>query len=122
MSAALRLVEPYFSPRPSMRPTLVPAPSPTAPPMSVGMLRSRDSEAPSTQRSATVHPRVEAAARADAMSLIAVLRMNADFLASLLRGNAPPMALATLEELYLGLDRLEDRMAGSLSIGAPRLL
>lgn len=118
MSAALRLVEPFFSTRPSLRPTLVPAPPPTVPPMSVGAIRA--SEPPTTQRSATVHPRFEAEARADAMNLIAVLRMNADFLGTLLRGNATPLALATLEELYVGIDRLEDRVVSSLSIGLPR--
>jgi len=119
MSAALRLVEPLPSTRPSMRPTLVPPRPPTAPPMSVAGVRA--TEPPTTQRSATVHPRVEAAARADAMNLIAVLRMNADFLGSLLRGNATPMALATLEELHVGIDRLEDRVAGSLAVGLPRV-
>lgn len=118
MSAALRLPPTLSSTRPSMRPTLVPACPPTMPPMSAGGARA--TEPPTTQRSATVHPRLEAAARADAMNLLAVLRMNADFLGSLLRGNATPMALATLEELYMGIDRLEDRVAGSLSIGFPR--
>jgi hypothetical protein len=106
MSAALRLVD--CSP-PSMRPTLVPPPRPTLIPVST----ARATEPPSTQRSATVHPRGEVAARHEAYGLLATLRLNADFLGSVMGERLSPDALSALEELHRGIDRLEQRFASS---------
>ncbi|CAN5925413.1 hypothetical protein BH11MYX4_BH11MYX4_11470 [soil metagenome] len=117
MSAALRLVDdldtrPTF--RPSMRPTLVPSLPPTLLPHALGAFSlPRISEAPTTQRSATVHPRAETAARQEAQNLLAVMRMNADFLSALLAVNASAAAIEALQELQHGIERLEQRFASS---------
>lgn len=121
MTAALRLVEtrptghPTF--RPSMRPTLVPTSCPTMRPISA--TAARPTEAPSTQRSATVHPRFQAAARQEAQTLLSVMRLNADFLRVLLNGAASATAIDTLEELQRGIDRLEQRFASSSPLLPP---
>ena len=113
MTAALRLVEdldtrPTF--RPSVRPTLVP----TLYPRGVATLpAARHTESPTTQRSATVHPRVETAARHEAQNLLAVMRMNADFLAGLLADSPSTIAHEALDELRSGIARLEARFASS---------
>jgi hypothetical protein len=115
MSAALRLVDdldsrPTF--RPSARPTLVPSLAPTLFPRALSAFSvPRSTEAPTTQRSATVHPRAETAAREEAQNLLAVMRMNADFLSALLAVNASAAAIDALQELQLGIERLEQRFA-----------
>jgi len=117
MTAALRLVEdldarPTF--RPSVRPTLVPSLVPTLYPRGLATLPAvRHTESPSTQRSATVHPRVETAARHEAQNLLAVMRMNADFLAVLLADSPSTVAREALDELQSGIARLEARFASS---------
>ena len=125
MSAALRLVDsggtPTLSPtslgtpRSSMCPTLVP--------------RAHDSQRPSipaspgtippmTQRSATLaslHPRGSAATQHEAYNLLAVMRMNVEFLVSVLESGADPAALEALDDLHRTIDRLERRCAGVLA-------
>jgi hypothetical protein len=124
VSAALRLVEltrstaPTLSPaslatarpsfRPSMRPTLVPSSRATVIPSLTGSFATVP---PSTQRSATVHPRFEAVARHEVSNLVAVLRANVEFLASLLSGAPPAMAASALDDLHETIDRLERRFA-----------
>ena len=117
MTAALRLVEDLDARatfRPSVRPTLVPSLVPTLYPRGLATLPAvRQTESPSTQRSATVHPRVETAARHEAQNLLAVMRMNADFLSALLAVNASAAAIEALQELQHGIERLEQRFASS---------
>ena len=136
MSAALRLVEdlepapssgrsarvtmhPTMRATPSMRPTLVPSSRPSVQPLSLATMRV--TEAPTTQRSASNQPRLEAVARIEARNILGIMRCNVSFLESLLRGNAPLDALAALEDLHQGLDRLEDRFASSLPLALTRL-
>jgi len=117
MTAALRLVpdldaRPTF--RPSARPTLAPSLVPTLYPRGVPTLpAARKTESPTTQRSATVHPRVETAARQEAQNLLAVMRMNAQFLADLLADSPSTVAREALEELQSGIARLEARFSSS---------
>jgi hypothetical protein len=124
MSAALRIVEltrstaPTMSPaslatarpsfRPSMRPTLVPSSRATVIPTLTG---SCGTLPPSTQRSATVHPRFEAVARHEVTNLLCILRANVEFLESLLRGEPSNMAASALDDLHATIDRLEGRFA-----------
>ena len=117
MSAALRLASdldarPTF--RPSMRPPLVPSLVPTLYPRGVATLpAARHTDAPTTQRSATVHPRLETAAREEAQSLLAVMRMNAEFLSALLADTTSVVAHEALDELQRGIARLEARFSSS---------
>jgi hypothetical protein len=117
MTAALRLVDDLdanASFRPSMRPTLVPSLAPTLYPRGVPTLpAARPTEAPTTQRSATVHPRVETAARQEAQNLLAVMRMNAEFLAALLADSPSTVAREALDELQSGIARLEARFSSA---------
>jgi hypothetical protein len=124
MSAALRFVEwtrstaPTMSPpvlssartsfHPSLRPTLVPSSRTTISPTLTG---SAATLPPSTQRSATVHPRFAASARHDVVNLLAVLRSNVGFLESLLHGQPSPTTASAVDELYETIDRLERRVA-----------
>jgi hypothetical protein len=124
MSAALRIVElarsttPTMSPaslaaarpsfRPSMRPTLVPSSRATVSPT---LTASFGTLPPSTQRSATCHPRFEAVARHEVTNLLCVLRANVEFLESLLRGEPSAMAASALVDLHETIDRLERRFA-----------
>ena len=126
MSGALRRVDaerniPTMSPaslgtpRSSMCPTLVP--------------RARVSQGPSTpeapgtippvtQRSATLaslRPRVSCATQLEAYDLLAVMRMNVEFLVSVLGNRAEPVALEALEDLRRTIDRLERRCAAALA-------
>jgi hypothetical protein len=96
--------------RPSLRPTFVPSSHVTLTPT---LTRSFVTEPPTTQRSATVYPRLEAATRHDAEHLLGVLRMNVEFLASLLPATASRTALASLEDIHTTIDRLEHRVAKS---------
>ncbi|MDB4941431.1 MAG: hypothetical protein JWP97_965 [Labilithrix sp.] len=101
--------------RPSLRPTLVPTSGASWEPTSDTHLKRADA-APPTQRSAHLDPRVEAAARAEAYSLLAVMRMNADFLGTLIGGSDSMVAREALGDLQRGIDRLERRFALSGSI------
>jgi hypothetical protein len=117
MSAALRLVDlamsmaPTMSPAPltsarqTFRPTLVPSSCPTLLPTSA----ARATELPSTQRSATVHPRIEMAARLEAKNVLAVMRLNVELLESLLGGELAPAARDAMQDLHTSIDRLEQR-------------
>ena len=121
MTAALRLVLTTIPPtaarldyRPSTRPTLVPDSRPTTP--TSGTTIRVQEESPPTQRSASIPARADAAARAEAYSLLAVMRMNADFLTTLIEGGASPVAREALEDLQRGIDRLERRFALSKTV------
>jgi hypothetical protein len=70
-------------------------------------------EQPSTQRSATVHPRFEMAARIEAKNLVAVMRLNVDFLGSLLGPELPSGAREALREIHVTIDRLERRFGSA---------
>ena len=112
MNAALRFAEAHAALRPSFGPSFRASMRPTLVPSSCAM-SSRVTETPSTQRSATVHPRFEAAARQEAQSVLASMRLNADFLIAILYDNASPIALDALEDLRRGIHRLEQRFASS---------
>ncbi len=116
MSAALRLVDPagtptmspasLGTPRSSMCPTLVPR----------ARLSQRPSSSPSlgtippmTQRSATLHPRGSGPTQIEAYNQLALMRMNVDFLVSLLGDGGPSPALEALDDLHRIIDRLERR-------------
>jgi hypothetical protein len=120
MSAVLRLVEndrhnaPTMSPAslaartsPSMKPTLVPSSRATMYPSRL----VRISESPPTQRSAGIHPLFEAAAQLDAKNLLAVTRMNAEFLVSLLHDHTSPLAIDALQDLLESVEKLERRFS-----------
>jgi hypothetical protein len=70
-------------------------------------------EPPSTQRSATVHPRFETAWRHEASNLLCVMRLNLDFLQSVLHGQASVLANIALADLNETIDRLEHRLGAS---------
>lgn len=96
--------------RPSRRPTFAPSSRATVIPTLTGSFAT---EPPVTQRSATVHPRFEAAARHEATNLLAVMRLNLDFLQSLLQGQASALAVTALADLHQTIDRLERRLGAS---------
>ena len=98
MSRALRLVDVA----PSSRATVIPT-----------LTGSCATEPPATQRSATVHPRFEAATRHEAANLLAVMRLNLDFLQSLLQGQASGLAAGAVADLHQTIDRLERRLCAS---------
>ena len=107
MSAALYFAEDHATLRPPFRASTRPTLAPTS---------HHWSDAPSTQRSATAHPRFAAAAQSagplrDAHSLLASIRLNADFLSAMLYGNASPSALEALEDLRRCIDWLEPHLA-----------
>ena len=124
MSAALRLVDldrsmavtmsptslPSSRPMPrfSSRPTLVPSSRAFAPSARASTF-DRATEPPTTQRSATTHPRLDAGARHDAKELLAVMRMNVAFLESLLDGCSSPLVLDAIADLHHSIDRLQHR-------------
>jgi hypothetical protein len=118
MSAALRLVEVSIRPsirpsmRPSVRPTFVPTSRATVIPNLTGSFAT---EPPSTQRSATVHPRFETASRQEATNLLCVMRLNLDFLESLLQGQASALAATALADLNETIDQLAHRLGASAS-------
>jgi len=67
-------------------------------------------EPPATQRSATVYPRFETATRHEAMNLLAVMRLNLDFLRAQLDGQGSSLATTALVDLNQAIDRLELRL------------
>ena len=125
MTAALRLVLTTMPPpallpspgrtdyRPSTRPTLVPDSRPTTPTSATVRV---EEDSPPTQRSASIPTRADVAARQEAYSLLAVMRMNADFLSTLIEGGGSPVAREALEDLQRGIDRLERRFALSKTV------
>jgi hypothetical protein len=118
VTAAVRLVEvsiwpsyPRTSIRPSMRPSLIPTLVPGARATVIPNLTgSFATEPPCTQRSATVHPRDDAASRHEARNLLCVMRLNLDFLQSLLDGQSSALAATALDDLNETIDRLEQRL------------
>ncbi|MDB5219519.1 MAG: hypothetical protein JWO86_7446 [Myxococcaceae bacterium] len=112
MNAAVRLVDVSIRPsiRPSLRPTFAPSSRATVIPNLTGSFAT---EPPSTQRSATVHPRFETASRQEATNLLCVMRLNVDFLQSLLHGQAAMLATTALADLNETIDRLEHRLGAS---------
>ena len=129
MNRALRLVDvsisnaPESSPAPlstmiptlayttlaSIRPTLSPSTRATVRPALTG---SAATEPPPTQRCVTSHPRIETAARHEATNLIAVMRLNLDFVQTLLHGSAAGLAVSAVSDLHQTIDRLE-RLLGA---------
>jgi hypothetical protein len=99
-----------YAMRASRRPTFAPTSRTTVIPMRTGSFAT---EPPATQRSATVHPRFEAAARQEATNLLAILRLNLDFLQSLLQGPASALAVTALSDLHQAVDCLEQRLRTS---------
>lgn len=93
--------------RPSRQPTFVPSSRATVLPAHTGSFAT---EPPPTQRSATVYPRFEAATRNEAMNLLAVMRLNLDFLRAQLDGQASSLATTALVDLHQAIDRLELRL------------
>lgn len=65
------------------------------------------SEAPSTQRCATVQTSAPKALSRDARNLLTVARLNVEFLAAQLHGQLPKSALEALEDLHESIERLE---------------
>lgn len=96
-----------FSRRPSLRPTFVPSSRSTVIPTHT---RSSTTEPPATQRSATVYPRFEAATRHEAMNLLAVMRLNLDFLRGQMEGHGSLLAATALIDLQQAIDGLELRL------------
>ena len=95
-----------------MCPTLVPRARASQRPATPGTIP------PMTQRSATLaslHPRGSAATQLEAYNLLAIMRMNVEFLVSLLGNGAEPVALEALEDLRRTIDRLERRCAAVLA-------
>jgi len=93
--------------RASMRPTLVPSSRTTVSPRSCTFVT--EPESPVTQRSATVQPRLEAIARHEAKDLVAIMRLNVQFLGSLVE-NGSALAVEAMDDLNRTLDRLENRI------------
>jgi hypothetical protein len=121
VSAAVRLVDlamsmaQTVSPAPLRHPEYPPSrPPPASRPTLLPTSATRATEGPSTQRSATVHPRLELAARLEAMNVLTVMRMNVDFLESLLGDDLPSCGRDAVHDLHTSIDRLEQRF------GSPR--
>lgn len=82
--------------------------TPTLP--SPGFTMTRHTEAPSTERCATEHPRgVTTSPRHDERSAIASMKCNVDFLQAVLGGSASALALDALADLATAITRLETR-------------
>ncbi len=104
MSAALRLVPPASDVSPSSTcPTLVPANDSCAVPTAV-----RASQPPATQRSPST-PHVPSETRSEAQTMLAVMRLNADFLRFILSATSLPHAHArdAIDDLERGIETLE---------------
>lgn len=117
-ASSVRPAPTSIRPTSSMHPTMVPssratfAPSPRS--------TTRQTESPSTKRSATVYPRFDGATRQEARKLLASLRSNVRFLESIVSTCASPVALAALADIHLDIDHLEARIA--LAPSTPSLL
>jgi hypothetical protein len=93
---------------PAFRPTLAPAACPTLLPTRAARL----TETPSTQRSATTHPRLElATTRMEARSLVDELRATLGHLEALLGDALPPGAHEAVRDLHSTLEYLDRRVA-----------
>jgi hypothetical protein len=113
MSAALRLVDPkctptmspasLATPRSSMCPTLVPRARASQRPAG----ESLGTIPPMTQRSATSQPRGSGATQLEAFNLLAIMRLNVEFLESLVGDDAPAVAFEAFDDLHRAIDRLE---------------
>lgn len=71
-----------------------------------------------TQRSATLaslRPRGPNAAQLEAYNLLALMRMNVEFLESALGSGAEPVVHEALHDLHRTIDRLERRCAAALA-------
>lgn len=125
MSTALRLVDPVGTPTmspaslatpcSSMYPTLVPCARASQRPSS---RESSGTIPPTTQRSATLaslRPRGSSVSQLEAYNLLAVMRMNVEFLVAVLGNGAELVALEALEDLRRTIDRLERRCATALA-------
>ncbi len=109
MNRALHLVDVSIS----VVPDSSPAPLSTMIPTLRARTGSYATEPPPTQRCVTSHPRYETAARHEATNLLAVMRLNLDFLQTLLHGESAGLAASAISDLHQTVDRLE-RGLGSL--------
>lgn len=129
MTAALRLVQPSSESPPTpepvsatntRRPTARPATTPTLHSLQGPVYVVRETEPPMTKRSAssTALSFDEIGAN-EAKNLLAVMRLNVDFLESLLEeGQVSSLALAALADIDQSIRRLENRFdPTSASIG-----
>jgi hypothetical protein len=66
-----------------------------------------------TQRSATFHPRGSGATQLEAYNLLAIMRLNVEFLESVLGNGAPAVAFEAFDDLHRAIDRLERRCAAT---------
>lgn len=125
MSAALRLVE-LVEPAcaPTLSPSSLAAPRssmcPTLLPRALGTQRPANDESfetqPMTQRSATLAPRGFGPAQHETYNALAVMRMNVEFLESILGNGAPEVAHEAFHDLHRSIDRLERRCAAGLPL------
>ena len=74
---------------------------------------------PMTQRSATFHPRGSGATQHETYNLLAIMRLNVEFLESVLGNGAPPVAFEAFDDLHRAIDRLERRCTAALPPLAP---
>lgn len=103
MSAALRLFDPMTSSS-SLRPTLAPA-NDTVPPT------TRSTELPATQRSADAPSQVVVEPRTEVQKMLSVMKLNAEFLRSLVTTGMPSSAQEALRDLEQDIERLEKLFA-----------
>lgn len=85
--------------------------------------RSAETQPPRTTGSATVTilPRsTPLGNKHDAANLVAVIKMNVEFLRSVLRGGATPVALEAVEDIATMVDRLEEHVSSSVPVGLRR--
>lgn len=116
MGMSMRPMKPRSSMRPafrpsmrySMRPTMVPSSRSTVLPRTAA---ASATEPPSTQRSATVHPRFEAAARHEAKNLLETMRLNVQFLRLLVEESGSSLEAAAMRDIHHAVDRLQNRIA-----------
>ena len=112
MNRALHLVDVSISVAPDSSPAPLSTMVPTLRARTVSS-SSYATEPPPTQRCVTSHPRYETAARHEATNLLAVMRLNLDFLQTLLHGESAGLAASAISDLHQTVDRLE-RGLGSL--------
>ncbi|MBS2012051.1 MAG: hypothetical protein JST00_04140 [Deltaproteobacteria bacterium] len=80
--------------------------------------RRMESEAPSTVRCVTEHPR--SSLRHDERSAIASMKCNIDFLQAVLGSSASALALDALADLQTAVSRLEMRVRPAYTLLPPR--